>query len=64
MRFLNIKGNHSALGGFLTYCMRSMRIRITNRLLFEIGTKKLKQLLDPVQPKNVRQYFDRRVIHV
>ena len=41
-----------------------MRIRIRNRLLPEIRTKKLKQLLDRVQPKEVQQYLDGRVINV
>ena len=41
-----------------------MRIRIRNRLLPEIRTKNLKQLLDRVQPKDVQQYLDGRVINV
>ena len=44
--------------------LKLMRARLKNRLIFEIGTKKLKNLLDQVQPKNLQQYLDRKTINI
>ena len=43
---------------------KSMRLRMRNRLLFEIGTNTLKQLLDRVQLKKFQEYLDKRDINV